>query len=384
MDAIYRRAEFTIIAAAGEDENFGLPGVGTTPRSTQPLAYVGDVRIISSMAHPHHTIVSSKWATRGWTYQEAVLSRRRLVFTEDQTYFECNGMNCNESVQANFDVVHARNKYKALHFMHSGIFTGTDCFRPQDAKDLDNVANVQSYFEHVRLYSKRDLSFQTDSFKAFAGIASHFERSKYSVPHIWGLPIVAPPSTTLRLDYLESLLLWKHKHDCWSSLRKPRRRSAFPSWSWVGWSGEVDFVATPKILRQLISLRPRMSSHPFFDFDRNSSVLNIQVTIVPPDQITICNPSIPSIWNIAGCKATLSLSQAPESSENISQMFRRGKWQLVRLSYARDPHWDRDAPIFLVIERHEDCASRLGLMTAEARAAEMKSFQYSDSVIRLV
>jgi hypothetical protein len=36
------------------------------------------------MAHPHH-IASPKWSTRGWTYQEAVLSRRRLVFTEGQT-----------------------------------------------------------------------------------------------------------------------------------------------------------------------------------------------------------------------------------------------------------------------------------------------------------
>jgi hypothetical protein len=30
------------------------------------------------------TIAKSTWSTHGWTFQEAVLSRRRLVFTEDQ------------------------------------------------------------------------------------------------------------------------------------------------------------------------------------------------------------------------------------------------------------------------------------------------------------
>ncbi len=37
-------------------------------------------------------------ATRGWTYQEGVLSNRRLVFTEEQVYWECRGMAVCETV----------------------------------------------------------------------------------------------------------------------------------------------------------------------------------------------------------------------------------------------------------------------------------------------
>lgn len=36
------------------------------------------------------SIKQSKWATRGWTYQEGCLSRRRLIFTEKEVLFLCN------------------------------------------------------------------------------------------------------------------------------------------------------------------------------------------------------------------------------------------------------------------------------------------------------
>ena len=32
------------------------------------------------------------WATRGWTYQEAVLAQRSLLFCEDQVVFHCAQM----------------------------------------------------------------------------------------------------------------------------------------------------------------------------------------------------------------------------------------------------------------------------------------------------
>jgi hypothetical protein len=103
MGLVYENAELTIIAAAGLDENYGLPGVGDTLRKAQLSVEIGKFRILSSMQHPHRAIHSSTWSTRGWTFQEAMLSRRRLVFTEEQVYFECNAMNCYESVSIPFN-----------------------------------------------------------------------------------------------------------------------------------------------------------------------------------------------------------------------------------------------------------------------------------------
>jgi len=98
MDMIYQGSEVTIVAAAGEDENTGLPGAGSMARKIQPYFSFGALTVISTMPHPHQVIKGSRWMTRGWTLQESILARRRLVFTDEQVYFECNAMNCFESI----------------------------------------------------------------------------------------------------------------------------------------------------------------------------------------------------------------------------------------------------------------------------------------------
>ncbi|KUJ08268.1 HET-domain-containing protein, partial [Mollisia scopiformis] len=98
MDRIYRGAVATIIAVAGNNADHGLPGVGDTFREQQPVAICQDFTLMSTMTHPHSSITSSSWNSRAWTFQESVLSRRRLVFTENQIYFECDVMNCVESL----------------------------------------------------------------------------------------------------------------------------------------------------------------------------------------------------------------------------------------------------------------------------------------------
>lgn len=60
MGSVYANAELTIIAAAGVDENYGLPGVGATPRKAQLGAEIGNFKVLSSMRHPHSSIHSSK------------------------------------------------------------------------------------------------------------------------------------------------------------------------------------------------------------------------------------------------------------------------------------------------------------------------------------
>ena len=83
MDSIYANAVVTIIAAAGDGPHHGLPGVDGTLRSMQPALKIGD-HLIASMLRPGADAVSkSKWATRGWTYQEGILSKRRLIFTDE-------------------------------------------------------------------------------------------------------------------------------------------------------------------------------------------------------------------------------------------------------------------------------------------------------------
>ncbi|KAH6839650.1 heterokaryon incompatibility protein-domain-containing protein [Alternaria rosae] len=92
MDLIYQNAFVTIVAAAGTDPYFGLPGVGATPRTPQPSAWVGGQCLVSTLPDLQTLIKASRWWHRAWTYQESFFSTRRIVFTEQQVYYECRAV----------------------------------------------------------------------------------------------------------------------------------------------------------------------------------------------------------------------------------------------------------------------------------------------------
>ncbi|ORY04763.1 heterokaryon incompatibility protein-domain-containing protein, partial [Clohesyomyces aquaticus] len=89
MDLIYRSADLTIIAAAGSDDSHGLPGAGTVPRKQQDHANLEPYSFVSTGPGLHFRVQSSKWASRGWTYQEEQLSTRRLYFTDTEVALVC-------------------------------------------------------------------------------------------------------------------------------------------------------------------------------------------------------------------------------------------------------------------------------------------------------
>ncbi|KAF2732087.1 HET-domain-containing protein, partial [Polyplosphaeria fusca] len=97
MDIIYGNAALTLIAAAGEDPSHGLPGVDEKrTRRPQSSIKINDITYVVVNLNPRTSILQSHWNTRGWTYQETLLSHRKLVFTETGVYFQCGVMNCFE------------------------------------------------------------------------------------------------------------------------------------------------------------------------------------------------------------------------------------------------------------------------------------------------
>jgi hypothetical protein len=65
------------------------------------------------MPDSFNAIRALRWSTRWWTFQEAMLSRRRrLVFTAGQVYFECNAMSCYKSMANPLDKTYVKNLSK--------------------------------------------------------------------------------------------------------------------------------------------------------------------------------------------------------------------------------------------------------------------------------
>jgi hypothetical protein len=245
MDRIYANVEATIIAAAGDDPEYGLPGAKDTLRKQQPQVQVHGHLLASTLPHPSLSGNESKWATRGWTYQENILSKRKILFTDDQVLFECNGMHCTESQSSILDKLHGKHQNTFLLDVAGSAFKWK---RP--SWDSFNIIHYLAGF------SKRELSYPAYAINAMQGIFRMFSRSQFPVYHLEGIPIVSEASGPFSQEY--SFL----KGLSWYHTSPGKRRPEFPSWSWAGWTSclEDKFMYTywnpNRDIRQF-TLKPR-------------------------------------------------------------------------------------------------------------------------------
>ncbi|KAF5581680.1 het-domain-containing protein [Fusarium pseudoanthophilum] len=238
MDMVYNLATVTLIAACGEDAHFGLPGVGSTSRSPQPLIKLHGRAWVSS--DPESLLVAkikrSRWWTRAWTYQEGLFSRRRIFFTETEVYFECNDLCTRETVS--FDLHDYNNEDPRLI---TGIYDG------------GYNSRHEGLGRHLKAISQRQLTYQTDALNVARGIFRAYSSMPTPIHHFWGIPITENANeltswATIRGATSQSET---HKRDpcyldsCfadglgWIPENTSQRREGFPSWSWLGWIGSL-------------------------------------------------------------------------------------------------------------------------------------------------
>jgi hypothetical protein len=74
MGTIYSGAVVTIIAAAGIDANYGLPGVGVRQRIEQPSITINGTTWSSGFENTSSPFELSKWVTRGWVSTYTVIA----------------------------------------------------------------------------------------------------------------------------------------------------------------------------------------------------------------------------------------------------------------------------------------------------------------------
>lgn len=159
IGSIYSNADVTVVAAAGEDPSFGLPGAGSRARRCQPHVKLPQCTLLSMLPAPAPQIRNSKWMSRGWTYQEAMLSKRLLFFTVNQLYFECRAMHCSEAVAIPLSLLHAYDRQVFREDLHPGLFPpNRKSFGPRDM------------CEGIKAYSERFLTNDHDSLNAILGV----------------------------------------------------------------------------------------------------------------------------------------------------------------------------------------------------------------------
>ena len=128
--------------------------------------------------------------------------------------------------------LHAR--YRVAPYM--GIF-------PLDSCGVD----PWDIYNRINEYSRRSLTHQTDILKGILGIFRTFERGKNSMRHLYGIPFPqmaksSPNESTYETNSKRKMPLFSESLR-WTLKEPSERREGFPSWSWTGWFGEIEWPA---------------------------------------------------------------------------------------------------------------------------------------------
>ena len=212
MDAVYNLAFLTIVAAAGDNANAGLsPFISRRPiiDCSIHVESISGSNFISSVSPilAAEALTRSKWATRGWTLQEYVLSKRSVIFSGQYVFFRCEEALWGEDFGLQLS-----------SFCENWPGWDLPLYRFSVIPQSDSRHYSDIYPRLTAQYIRRVLTNQEDILDAFLGILYRLEVS--IGPHLWGMPS----------KEFGSALLWS------TSQSFPiKKRPSFPSWSWVGW-----------------------------------------------------------------------------------------------------------------------------------------------------
>lgn len=214
MHQIYGGASVTIIAAAGKGPDHGLPGVRTKRRS--PTVRLHNRTLFATLPDPKYLVDASVWATRGWTFQEGLLARRVLVFTEQQVYFQC-GEGANTEA---WEECHEKSIFETLD-----VYRNTP-LHPYFALDHSDHPSI---WLHISKYVRLDMREPQDILNGILGVLTYYERIS-EMRHVAGLPVDPDFSNPV---------LWPQELAealSWQCDEPGERRAGFPTWSWTGWT----------------------------------------------------------------------------------------------------------------------------------------------------
>lgn len=216
---ILGRATVTLISAT--DDSIGLPGI-SAPREEQLSLKIDAGLFTTSLLRPDLDVAGSKWASQAITFQEGLLSRRRLVFTTSQIYFQCQALHCHESIAVSLHLAPGLNLGR--------VFPSDAGTKPGDIKNM------------IAAYISRDSSSPEERLDAFRGVLRHYQQMPKSVDNLLGVPLFHTDDfnntgIVSHTDHLAVGLGWLTTRDVSGHVYHESYglQGGFPSWTWLSW-----------------------------------------------------------------------------------------------------------------------------------------------------
>lgn len=313
MHETYENALITIVAASGESCESSL--FGATPfqaNAARSVEVVDGLPLVWTPADLQSTLQESLYDTRGWTFQERLLSRRCLYFTDVQVYMTCRQTSEREDNQ-NVELVHLQEDASVIS--SNPILTSRTVQDSLDTSPTHWHDFFWTYNSLLHQYTSRQLTDPSDVLKALAGIMNALEnifntRFTYGLPealldiallwtpngaitrrslydavnshkrllrtgkrsvarrygasrsgHVAGVPLFANGQ---RFDNLDIVIKATAEDDS--------KAQQFPSWSWAGWIGVISHSYLPQADHTAKKVDPfalRSEINPFWVFRNN-------------------------------------------------------------------------------------------------------------------
>ncbi|CAM1507489.1 Fc.00g071300.m01.CDS01 [Cosmosporella sp. VM-42] len=216
MAAIYASAAATIIPTDGAADQ-GISGL----RNISPPRDLERQTICSFLEGSEQAIVvksggvllSGNYKKRGWTFQERIMSKRRIIIANGMAHWEC--------------------ACAVWHEDRIPITDGQTDLRSSDQQllhILNNYPNTQEYHEFISGgYCHRDFTYEEDCLPALSGILNLITR-RFGHGFLYGIPEA----------FFDFLLIWIPNLGSLQR-RKPSAvsggTSILPSWSRISWKG---------------------------------------------------------------------------------------------------------------------------------------------------
>jgi hypothetical protein len=221
MADIFSNAYLTLIAATGSGCNDSFLSRGSAGLSCMvPLGFDHGLVVQGHFFlrfRPHRgpydkmtEMRSSKWVTRGWTFQEERLARRALIFGERKFFFDCR------SAERSQDT----DRYLSRPDWVTSVTEGL-------GENHVATTELSRHWDHWQTlcthYSYRELTFPEDKLPAISGMANKIGKK-------------------VKSEYLAGLWRENFVYDLfWETVDigiKPQKYRA-PSWSWASLDGKI-------------------------------------------------------------------------------------------------------------------------------------------------
>ena len=242
MADIYKGALLTIMAASASDSQGGFFRDRVMMKGSVALPYTdanGTTEFSVFVRETPQSFSLSIWDSplfqRGWVFQERLMSRRKLIFGKDQTFWECDGVPLSESnIQGRTPYERDQMEIKAAF----RVFSDPSC----EVAERNGSASPERLWKNlVGDYSQCALTYQADRLPALRGLARTFAQ-RFGGSYAAGL----------WQNHMPDNLMWCVIHR--SSKETHKGDDCVPSWSWASTGGQIYF---PRLGSPNSTLRPR-------------------------------------------------------------------------------------------------------------------------------